>query len=182
MEFACISSGSSGNSAVVRYAESALLIDCGLTLKQTLFRLDKLDLQPSKLIGIIVTHEHSDHSSGVARIARRFNLPVWMTHGTHRRTRDTRIADLRYFYAEQKFAVGPFEIHPFAVPHDAAEACQFVISHGTQKLAILTDIGMITPHVIAGMNRYTPANCRARITMNISRPCPNTSKGLLMSS
>ena len=155
MEYACIGSGSSGNAAVIKHANSALLLDCGLTLKETLRRLEELDLHPSKLLGIVLTHEHGDHSSGVARLARRLNLPVWMTRGTQRNTRDTRIADLRFFRAERSFSIGPFELHPFAVPHDAAEACQFVIVYGEQKLAILTDLGMITPHVIDRLESLT---------------------------
>ncbi len=155
MDYACIGSGSGGNAAVIRHEENVLLLDCGLTIKETLRRLDELDLHPSNLLAIVVTHEHGDHSSGVAKLARRFNLPVWMTRGTQRRTRDVRIADLHFFRAERNFTIGPFEFHPFAVPHDAAEACQFVISRGVQKLAILTDLGMITPRVIDSVETAT---------------------------
>lgn len=148
MNYACVGSGSRGNAAVIKQGNSALLLDCGLTIKETVRRLGQLDMHPSSLLGIVVTHEHSDHLSGVAPLARRFNLPVWMTHGTYRRARDKRISNLHFYRAEKKFNVGPFEFHPFAVPHDAAEACQFVIASEGYKLAVLTDLGMITPHVV----------------------------------
>ena len=148
MDYACIGSGSSGNAAVIKHGDNAILLDCGLTIKETVRRLDQLSLHPSNLLGIVVTHEHGDHISGVAPFARRYNLPVWMTRGTQRRARDARISDLKFYCAEQSITIGPFELRPFVVPHDAAEACQFVISVGDLTLAILTDLGMITPHVV----------------------------------
>ena len=155
MEYACIGSGSSGNAAVIKHAGSSILLDCGLTIKETVRRLDQLELHPANLSGIVVTHEHGDHLSGVAPLARKFDLPVWMTRGTWRRARDKRIAELRFFRPEQRWSIGPFYLHPFVVPHDAAEACQFVISVGEQRLAILTDLGMITPHVAESVRSAT---------------------------
>lgn len=152
MNYACVGSGSSGNAAVIKQGGSAFLLDCGLTIKETVRRLEQLAMHPTDLLGIVVTHEHSDHLAGVAPLARRFNLPVWMTRGTWRRARDKRIADLRFFSAAQKFSIGCFELHPFVVPHDAAEACQFVIASDNYKLAVLTDLGTVTPHVIDSVN------------------------------
>ena len=148
MEYACIGSGSSGNAAVIRHGNDAFLLDCGLTIKETVKRLAHIGLQPSDLSAIVVTHEHGDHLNGVAPFARRYDVPVWMTRGTWRRARDVRIPQLHFYCAEQPIIIDSFELHPFSVPHDSAEACQFVIQAGDQRLAILTDLGTITPHVI----------------------------------
>ena len=148
MEYACISSGSDGNCAVVKHLDTLLMIDCGLTTKETVRRLSHLDLTPQQLDGIIVTHEHRDHLSGVAPLARRYHLPVWMTHGTYRCARDQRIDQLSFYRAEQLFTIGHCDLIPFTVPHDAAETCQFVVATERQRLAILTDLGTTTPHII----------------------------------
>ncbi|MEM7292956.1 MAG: MBL fold metallo-hydrolase, partial [Pseudomonadota bacterium] len=133
---------------VVRNSDLAFLIDCGMTIKETTRRLNDLAMAPEDLAGIVVTHEHGDHLSGVAPFARRYQLPVWMTHGTWRRARDKRFPEVNYFSAAQPFSIGSFLLRPFAVPHDAAEACQLMISHGDLNLAVLTDLGAVTPHVI----------------------------------
>ena len=148
MRYACIGSGSSGNAAVFEHDGRAFLLDCGLTIKETERRLGVLGLDPACLEAIVVTHEHGDHLSGVAPFARRHHLPVWMTRGTWRRARDRRIHDLRLYRAGETLEIGPFSLSPFAVPHDAAEACQFRIQCASQSMAVLTDLGMITPHIV----------------------------------
>ncbi len=84
MRFASLGSGSQGNGLVVEVKNTRLLLDCGFTLKESIFRLSRLGLQPDMIDGIIVTHEHDDHIGGVERFARKFNIPVWLTHGTMR--------------------------------------------------------------------------------------------------
>ena len=85
MRFACLGSGSQGNGLVVEVANTRLLLDCGFTLKETLFRLSRLGLEPEMIDGLVVTHEHDDHIGGVERFARKFRTPVWLTYGTLRR-------------------------------------------------------------------------------------------------
>ncbi|MEM7207401.1 MAG: MBL fold metallo-hydrolase [Pseudomonadota bacterium] len=148
MDYACIGSGSNGNAAVVRHGSDAFLLDCGLTIKETERRLTLLEVSPGDLNAIVVTHEHGDHLRGVGPFARKYKLPVWMTRGTYRRARDKKIAELNFYAASQPFSIGVFVLHPFCVPHDAAEACQFSIHAENSRLGILTDLGKITPHVI----------------------------------
>src|SRR5690625_7280015 len=83
MQFASLGSGSRGNATVVAWGTGALLVDCGFSIRETKARLARLGLTPSDLSAILVTHEHSDHIKGVAPLARRYNLPVYMTPGTY---------------------------------------------------------------------------------------------------
>src|SRR4030066_81317 len=82
MRFAGRGGGSGGNGLVVEAGGTRVLMDCGFGLADSVARLARLGLQASDLSGIVVTHEHGDHIGGVARLARKFELPVWLTHGT----------------------------------------------------------------------------------------------------
>jgi len=70
-----------------------------------------------------------------------------MTHGTHQALRDRELPDLRLFDSDVPFVIDGLELHPFAVPHDAREPCQFVVADGARRLGLLTDLGSLTPHV-----------------------------------
>lgn len=148
MRFALLGSGSEGNALVVQSGVTALLLDCGFSLNETLRRLQRLQLEAASLCGILVTHEHSDHIGGVARLARRFDLPVWLTHGTLRFQQQA-FAGLvvHEINPHQRFIIGDLEIQPCPVPHDAAEPVQYVFSDGARRLGVLTDSGHITPHI-----------------------------------
>jgi len=149
MKFASLGSGSEGNALLVAAGRTLVLMDCGFGLQDTLARLARLNVSAEQLSGIVVTHEHGDHISGVARLARKFNLPVWLTHGTlhSRHQAIAGIVDLREIDSHQTFAIGDVEIIPYPVPHDAAEPVQFVFNDGVRRLGVLTDAGCGTAHM-----------------------------------
>lgn len=153
MRFAILGSGSEGNALVVQVDATLLLLDCGFSVSETLTRLARLGLQAEQLGGILVTHEHSDHLAGVARLARRFRLPVWMSHGTWRAQRaafaEISVAEVNPHLA---FAIGSIEVQPYLVPHDAAEPVQYVFGDGARRLGVLTDTGHATPHIEATLS------------------------------
>lgn len=149
MRFASLGSGSEGNALVVSAGSTCVLMDCGFGLRETERRLARLGLQAGHLGGIVVTHEHGDHISGVARLAKRHNLPVWLTHGTRRtqlRAFDP-LPNITEILPEQTFSVGDIELMPYSVPHDAAEPVQYTFSDGRRRLGVLTDAGHVTPHI-----------------------------------
>lgn len=154
MRFACLGSGSQGNSLVVEVANTRVLLDCGFTLKETLVRLARLGLEPGTIDAIVVTHEHGDHVAGVARFAHRFGIPVWLTHGTLRRVERTfrLLPQVNIISGYQRFAIDDIEIEPYPVPHDAHEPAQFVFSDGVRRLGVLTDAGCSTPHIEATLS------------------------------
>jgi phosphoribosyl 1,2-cyclic phosphodiesterase len=153
MRFALLGSGSEGNALVVQVDQTRVLLDCGFSLSETLSRLMRLDLQAEQLDGIVVTHEHGDHISGVARLARKFDLPVWLTHGTLR-AQNAAFAGLSIteINPHLAFAIGDVQVQPYPVPHDAAEPVQYVFSDGTRRLGVLTDAGSATPHIEATLS------------------------------
>lgn len=154
MRFASLGSGSEGNGLLVECGVSRVLLDCGFSLTETRTRLARLGLVPDDLDAILVTHEHSDHVGGVARLAARYELPVWCTHGTYVnwRTQVDVLPWLETITPNRPFGVGGLEILPFPVPHDAREPVQFVFSDGKNRLGVLTDVGHITSHIVSSLS------------------------------
>lgn len=180
MRFACLGSGSEGNAVVVEAGRSRVLLDCGFSIKETVFRLARLGLTPADLSGIVITHEHSDHIGGVFRFANKFNLPVWLTHGSlaYLSNLDQSLVDARVIDSHAAFAVGDLYIEPFPVPHDAREPIQFVFSDGQHRLGVLTDTGMITPHIeqmLSGCNALV-LECNHDADMLANGPYPTSLK------
>ncbi len=158
IRFASLASGSKGNCLLVEVGESRLLLDCGLTPRETARRLARLGLAPSDITGIIVTHEHDDHLSGVFSFAARHGVPVWITHGTLRAAAEsgkddrTGAVQVNTIDARTEFAVGDIRVQPYTVPHDAREPVQYVLSDGAFRLGVLTDIGTSTTHVAEALS------------------------------
>ena len=159
MRFASLGSGSEGNALVVEAgagaARTRVLLDCGFGLRECERRLERLDVAPSSLAAIFVTHEHGDHVGGVERLARKYRIPVWMTHGTFVASRIGGVGaikaaidiEINLVDTHTPLVLGELEIVPFPVPHDAREPAQFVFGDGEHRLGVLTDLGASTPHV-----------------------------------
>lgn len=148
MQFASLGSGSKGNATVVRAGATLVMIDCGFSLRETTRRLGRLGVEPQELDAILVTHEHSDHSNGVAALSRKHQIPVYLTHGTASTGRCADSFELRRFNCEDSFNIGSLLIKAVAVPHDAVEPCQYRLTWQDCTLGILTDLGSITPHIV----------------------------------
>ncbi len=148
IRFASLGSGSAGNALVVESGPTRIMVDCGFAVRQTLGRLARLDLAPSDLTALLVTHEHSDHVGGVFRFARKYQLPVWLTYGTLvASTGQMEGVDCRVIDSHAAFAIEALEVLPYPVPHDAREPVQYVFSDGSQRLGLLTDAGEVTSHM-----------------------------------
>ncbi len=149
IRFASLGSGSAGNALLVESDATCLMVDCGFGQRETLCRLTRLEREPGNIAGILVTHEHGDHAGGVFPFARRYGLPVWLSHGTFAACSSLADGvDVRIVDSHQSFRIGAFEIQPYPVPHDAREPIQFVFSDATRRrLGLLTDVGHITQHV-----------------------------------
>lgn len=148
MRFASLGSGSKGNATLVAAGDTLVMVDCGFSLRETRRRLERLSVRPEQLDAILVTHEHSDHCTGVAALSRKYEIPVYLSHGTAGTGRCDASHQLNCFNSEDAFTVGDVDIRAVTVPHDAAEPCQFVLSWQGQNLGVLTDLGSVTPHVI----------------------------------
>ena len=149
MRFASLGSGSEGNGLIVHAGRTRLMLDCGFGLADTTLRLGRLALTPDDIDGIVVTHEHDDHVGGVARFARKHDIPVYLTHGTLMASGVTRFKDVEVNIIDSHsvLPVGDIQLQPFPVPHDAREPAQFVFSDGQRSLGVLTDTGVSTAHI-----------------------------------
>ena len=150
MRFSSIGSGSAGNGLLIEQDSTRLLLDCGFGLRDAEQRLARISLTPDQLTGILITHEHEDHAGGVFKLARKYRIPVWLTHGTFRmieRILPTEPLDLRIIDSHSKFNINEIEVTPFPVPHDAREPVQYTFSNGDKKFGVLTDTGCSTPHI-----------------------------------
>jgi phosphoribosyl 1,2-cyclic phosphodiesterase len=149
VRFSVLASGSSGNATVVEAGETAILIDCGLSVRRLAERATTLGFDLSSLDAVVVTHEHGDHIGGVGPLARRYGLPVYMTHGTRAAAgfADGHKFDVTEISPHETFTIGDLSLHPAPVPHDAKEPCQFVVARESKRLGILTDLGSDTRHI-----------------------------------
>ncbi|MFT7688488.1 MAG: phosphoribosyl 1,2-cyclic phosphodiesterase [Candidatus Azotimanducaceae bacterium] len=147
MRFASLGSGSKGNSTIIDDGETCILIDLGFTLKETERRLRRLDVLPESIDAILVTHEHADHIHGVAPFARKYKTPVYLTPATYDQKKMGVLPDLQAVNCHKNFLIGSFEIEPVAVPHDAREPCQYIVTSGLHRVGVLTDLGHISAHV-----------------------------------
>src|SRR5688500_13983849 len=132
MRFASLGSGSEGNGLLVESGNTRALVDCGFKLSETVRRLARLGVAPHDIAAVLVTHEHDDHAGGVARFARRFDVPVYLTYGTLVAIgwAGTMMPRLSLIDSHSAFMIEDLEIHPYPVPHDAREPSQFLFSDG----------------------------------------------------
>ena len=151
VRLASIGSGSSGNGTLVACGDTCVLIDCGFPLKEAWARLARHGIEPDSLAALLVTHEHSDHASGVTALAHRFRIPVHLSHGTLRSLPGLDPDLAHPFNSGTEFAVDGVTVQSVTVPHDAREPTQFVFRHDAAgspaRVGVLTDIGHISRHV-----------------------------------
>jgi phosphoribosyl 1,2-cyclic phosphodiesterase len=81
-------------------------------------------------------------------LARKYDLPVWITRGTQRVLRDSAMPRVEFFDSHTSFSIDGLQVRPFTVPHDAQEPCQFVFEYQSRRLGVLTDAGRMTPHIV----------------------------------
>lgn len=153
-----LASGSSGNCAYLEADETRLLVDAGLSARQIRQRLLGIGRTPENLSGILITHEHSDHTQGLGVLAARLNIPIYCNRLTKEaielQFRETRF-DFRLFSTGASFSLGDVLVDTFSVPHDAYDPVGFLIRTSSGNAGFLTDLGHATRLVI---ERVRPAH------------------------
>lgn len=154
MRLCSIASGSSGNCVYAGSDTTHLLIDVGISGKRTEAGLKELGLKMSDIDGIFITHEHADHISGLGVMARKYGVPIYGTRGTIEAIKQTqslgKIDDdlFQYIRADEKCTVKDVTLYPIRTSHDAAEPVAYRISHGRQKIAVITDLGCYNDYTV----------------------------------
>jgi phosphoribosyl 1,2-cyclic phosphodiesterase len=147
-----LASGSHGNCAVISSARTRILVDAGISGRETFKRMKSLGDDPHSLSAILITHEHSDHVYGLATLAKKLRIPVFMTGATHqawaRALRNEngvrpQLEKFERFESGHRFQIGDIEVKPFTIPHDAADPVGFTFRAEGIKVGIATDLGYI---------------------------------------
>jgi phosphoribosyl 1,2-cyclic phosphodiesterase len=145
-----LASGSRGNCALVASSTTRILVDAGLSGRETFKRLRALGERPEQVSAIVVTHEHSDHVTGLQRLASKLNVPVFLTAPTHaawnkaQRDEEGKIPELpkvEHFSPGRSFQIGDIAVAPFTIPHDAADPVGFTFRAEGVKIGFATDLG-----------------------------------------
>ncbi|MCF0124792.1 MAG: MBL fold metallo-hydrolase [Clostridia bacterium] len=155
LNFCSLYSGSSGNSLFVETKDTKLLIDAGVSCKKIETALNDINVDPCKLDGILVTHEHTDHVQSLGTLSKKFDIPVYVNQKTidaMPKQRD-KISDknIKLFTPNKQFDIGDLHINPFSIPHDAADPCGFNIYNGNNKISIATDIGHMNNEILKNL-------------------------------
>ncbi|MGI6497876.1 MAG: MBL fold metallo-hydrolase [Oscillospiraceae bacterium] len=150
MFFSTLASGSSGNCAVVSNGETHILIDAGISAKRIQAGLTKLNMQREQLAGVLVTHEHTDHISGLSVFLKKNEIPVYASEQTAR-TLLCQMPALRdrihTFRPGASFWVEALEVMSFPTWHDAPGSVGYRLTHGNTRIAVATDLGCVTRQV-----------------------------------
>lgn len=149
MRFSVLASGSGGNACYVDTAECRLLIDAGLSCRETIRRLEMINVDPRELDALILTHEHHDHIKGAGPIVRRFDIPLYLNVATLRRGIKT-LGHVRQpvpVHTGQTITIKDISVETFTKCHDAADPMGIVLSSNGIRMGLITDMGRST-HVV----------------------------------
>lgn len=155
MELFSIASGSSGNCICVGDMGCHVMIDAGISGKRIDAGMNEMGLKMQDMAAVLVTHEHSDHISGLGVISRKYGLPIYATQGTIDAicaSSSVGSIDEGLFHPicpEEVFCVGDMEIYPMGVSHDAADPVAYLISRGKKRIGVVTDLGCYNSRMVA---------------------------------
>lgn len=144
-----LNSGSNGNCYYIGNDREAVLVDAGISCRETEKRMKRLGLSMLRVKAIFVSHEHTDHIKGVPVIAKKYKLPVYITDATLRSGGlPLKPEQVVPFRAYEPVQVGSLSVTAFPKHHDASEPHSFIVSNGQVNIGVFTDIGAPCEHVI----------------------------------
>lgn len=159
MKFTVLGSGSTGNAILIVAGETRVLVDAGMSAKETVRRLALMDEDVSRIDGVIITHEHGDHAGGLRVLLKQLNCPVYISGETReayinerravandewRKRADALRERTVEIESSRDFKIGAIDFHPFTIPHDAVDNFGFTARHEGVCVATLMDFGHIT--------------------------------------
>ena len=183
--FCPLASGSKGNCIYLGTSSIKILIDAGISLKSLTAKLGELDVAPSELDALLITHEHGDHIQGLKALVSKYGIPVLANHATAKGI----IEALKYcpkfkiFSTGEPFAFGDLQIHPFSIPHDTLDPVAFTIRTEAHKIGFCTDLGFATSLVHHELKEcdYLYIEANHEPSMVHASPRPNVYKQRVLS-
>jgi phosphoribosyl 1,2-cyclic phosphodiesterase len=152
-----LASGSKGNSTVVSSSRTKILVDAGLSGRETFRRMHLVGESPSALSAVVISHEHSDHVTGLCTLAKKLRIPVYMTGAAHQAFEKAEhdperdgpaLANCEHFKSGHCFQIGDIAVMPFTIPHDAADPVAFTFKVEGIKVGVVTDLGYMPYSVV----------------------------------
>jgi len=147
-----LASGSRGNCTLFSSSAGSILVDAGISCRETLKRMKAAGEDPHQIKAIVISHEHNDHVAGLEVLARKLKVPVYMTEETYESWRDSTcdgegkpatLEACEHFHAGRSFMIGDITVNPFTIPHDAADPCGFTFKAEGVKVGIAIDLGYL---------------------------------------
>jgi phosphoribosyl 1,2-cyclic phosphodiesterase len=198
VRFTILGSGSAGNCAYLEAGETRILVDAGFSTRQIRQRLASIGRTPENLSAILLTHEHSDHISGLLGLADKFHIPVFCNRGTQDGTiwafkekwsKKTNLAletkdtfkskiDWRLFETGASFEIGEVSIETFSLPHDAQDPVGFVLHTATANIGFATDLGHVTKLVLERIRHANVLVLESNHDVKMLQNCPRRSWAL----
>ena len=175
MKLTILGSGSNGNASYVETDETRLLVDAGFSGRQIRQRLAGIGRVPENLTAILITHEHSDHITGLAAIAEKTRIPVYCNRATMEEIQRTLGAklDFRLFVAGGGFDVGDISVETFSIPHDAQDPVGFVLRTTGGSIGFATDLGHVTKLVLERIRNTNALVLESNHDVKMLQDCPH---------
>lgn len=163
MRFCSIASGSSGNSIYIGTQEAHILVDAGISCKRITEGLKSIDLKPDELSGVFITHEHSDHISGLNVLIKKYQIPVFATQKTVQELRRMNKFDgydeslIRIVEPDMTYCLGDLKIRPFRISHDAIDPVAYRVQSNKGSMAVATDMGYFDDYIVENLKNLDVA-------------------------
>ena len=157
MKMCSIASGSSGNCIYIGTEATHLLVDVGISCKRTVEGLNELGLTGKDIDGILITHEHADHISGLGVMCRKFGIPIYATEGTIaaiKKVSNLGVIDdslFRVVRADEKFILKDITVNPMKISHDAVQPVAYRFQYGSKRMAVATDLGTYDEYTVESL-------------------------------
>ncbi len=164
-------SSSKGNVAIVFNKNTKILVDCGISGKALEQCLCVAGVELDTIDAIVVTHEHSDHIKGVGIISRKFDIPIFANDGTWNAMRTSlgkiKEENIRVFETGEEFYINDIGVSAYSISHDAAEPVGYTFFYKDEKVAVATDMGIVTENVLSALQGCHTALIEANYDLNM---------------
>jgi phosphoribosyl 1,2-cyclic phosphodiesterase len=147
MNLTLLASGSKGNATLISTPAGGILIDMGLSYRELCKRLDQVEISPASIQAVFVTHEHSDHIKGVGILARKLQIPVYISRDTLAASRNIFRGDEDIRLLEEYNRVDGLMVTSLPISHDVVDPTAFLVTDGKTRIAVITDLGFPTTAV-----------------------------------